>query len=104
MRFTWDPVKARKNLKVHGISFEVATEVFRDPNHITNEDYFIEDQGEQRYGIIGLSLNVVLLLVVFVDRTEVGSSGAAATETIHIISARKADSYETKIYTAHIEN
>ena len=72
--------------------------MFRDPNHVTNENYFVEDPGEQRYGIIGLTLNLVLLLVVFVDRTE------ADVEIIHIISARKADKYEAKIYTAHIEN
>lgn len=76
------------------IPFEAATEVFSDPNHVTNENYHIQDQGEQRYATIGLTLNVLLLLVVFVDRGG----------TIHIISARKADKYEAKIYTAHIEN
>ena len=91
-RFTWDPAKAQKNLRVHGISFETAREVFSDPNHVVNENYFIEDQGEQRYGIIGLTRNVVLLLVVFVDRTE------ADVEAIHIISARKADDYERRAY------
>jgi uncharacterized DUF497 family protein len=90
-RFTWDPAKAQKNLRVHGISFETAKEVFNDPNHVVNENYFIEDQGEQRYGMIGLTLNLVLLLVVFVDRTE-------DVEAIHIISARKADDYERRAY------
>jgi hypothetical protein len=97
-RFTWDPAKARKNLRVRRISFETATEVFSDPNQVTIENYFIEDRGEQRYGIIGLTLDLVLLLVVFVDRTE------ADIEIIHIVSARKAEEYEVKIYTAHIEN
>lgn len=97
-RFTWDPAKARKNLRVRGISFETATEVFSDPNQVTIENYFIADQGEQRYGIIGLTQGLVLLLVVFVDRSEGG------IETIRIISARKAERYETQIYTAHIEN
>jgi len=91
-RFTWDPAKARKNLRVHGISFETATEVFRNPNHVSKENYFIEGQGEQRYGIIGLTVNVVLLLVVFVDRTEAG------VEMVRIISARKANEYERKAY------
>lgn len=91
-RFTWDPAKARKNLQVHGISFETAQEVFSDPNHVTKENYFVEDQGEQRYGIIGLTANVVLLLVVFVDRTE------ADVEIVRIISARKADEYERRAY------
>jgi uncharacterized DUF497 family protein len=66
--------------------------VFSDPNHISKEKYFIEDQGEQRYGIIGLTRNAVLLLVVFVDRTE------ADIEIVRIISARKADDYERKAY------
>ena len=83
-RFTWDPAKARKNLRVHGISFEAAQEVFNDPNHVAKENYFIEDQGEQRYGVIGLTANVVLLLVVFVDRSE------GNVEIVRIISARKA--------------
>jgi uncharacterized DUF497 family protein len=93
-RFTWDPAKAQKNLRVHGISFETAQEVFSDPNHVVNENYFIEDQGEQRYGIIGLTRNVVLLLVVFVDRSEAEADVGA----IHIISARKADDYERRAY------
>ena len=86
------PAKARKNLQVHGISFETAREVFSDPNHVTKENYFIGDQGEQRYGIIGLTASVVLLLVVFVDRTE------ADIEIVRIISARKADDYERRAY------
>jgi len=97
-RFTWDPAKADKNLRVHGISFQTATEVFSDPNQITVENYFIRDEGEQRYGMIGLTHGLILLLVVFVDRT------AADTETIHIISARKAEKYEIKIYNSHLEN
>jgi hypothetical protein len=94
-RFTWEPAKARKNLLAHGISFETATEVFRDPNQVVVENYFIEDQGEQHQGVIGMALGLVLVLVVFVDRTE------GEIETIHIISARKAEKYEAKIYTAH---
>ena len=42
--------------------------------------------------MIGLTLNLVLLLVTFVDRTE------ADVETIRIISARKADEYEQSAY------
>jgi uncharacterized DUF497 family protein len=91
-RFTWDPVKARKNLQAHGISFQAAKEVFNDPNHITNENYIIEDEGEQRYATIGVTGNLVLLLVVFVDRTE------ADIEILRIISARKADDYERRAY------
>jgi uncharacterized DUF497 family protein len=92
MRFTWDPAKAEKNLRLHGISFETAKEIFSDPNHVTRENYYIEDQGEQRYGIIGMTFDLVLLLAVYVDRSEPDA------EIIHIISARKADNYERRAY------
>jgi len=91
-RFTWDPVKADRNFRVHGISFETAIEVFSDPNHLIQENYFIEDQGEQRYGLLGMSYGLVLLLVIFVDRSDRNA------ETIHLISARKADRYEQSAY------
>ncbi len=61
--------------------------VFTDPNQVTLENCYIEDQGEQRYGIIGLTFDLVLLLVVFVDRS------GAHVETFPIISARKATQY-----------
>ncbi len=92
MRFTWDPTKAARNRRVHGISFEAAAEAFRDPNHVTGENYFFESDGEQRYQLIGMTGKLLLVLVVFVDRSEAG------TEEIHIISARKAVDYEKSIY------
>ena len=66
--------------------------MFHDPNHVTKENYFIEDQGEQRFGMIGLTGNIILLLVVFVDRSEFD------VELIQIISARRPDDYERKAY------
>jgi len=42
--FTWDPAKAERNRRVHGISFETATEIFTDPFIIASQD--ISDQGE----------------------------------------------------------
>jgi uncharacterized DUF497 family protein len=92
VRFTWDPAKADRNQRVHGISFETAKEVFDDPNHVAADNYFIASDGEQRYQIIGMARKLVLLLVVFVDRSEPG------VEVIHLISARKAVGYEESIY------
>ena len=34
------------------------------------DNYFIASDGEQRYQIIGMARKLVLLLVVFVDRSE----------------------------------
>jgi uncharacterized DUF497 family protein len=81
-RFTWDPVKAERNRRVHGVSFQTAAEVFDDPNHLAGDNYFIEGSGEQRYQIIGMTRNLVLLLVVFVDRSQAG------VDVIHLISSR----------------
>jgi hypothetical protein len=92
VRFTWDLAKARRNQRAHGISFETAKEVFDDPNHVAAENYFIAGDGEQRYQVIGMVKNLVLLLVVFVDRSR------ADAEVIHLISARKAVEYEESIY------
>jgi uncharacterized protein len=95
-RFTWDPAKAARNKRNHGISFEMAREVFADPNHIVTENYRFEDEGESRYLAIGMARTLVLLVVVFVDRSK--PSG----EIIHIISARKAVAYEESIYDDQI--
>jgi uncharacterized protein len=92
MRFAWDPEKAKANERDHLVSFETAIEVFDDPNQVVTENYFIADQGEQRYQIIGMTRGLVLLLVIFVDRTDVNE------EVIHIISARKAQAYEQSTY------
>ena len=91
-RFTWDPAKAKRNQRAHGVSFEAAKDVFDDPHHVAADNCFVEIDGEQRYQIIGMTRNLVLLLVVFVDRSQPN------TEVIHLISARKAVDYEESIY------
>ncbi|MGH9610975.1 MAG: BrnT family toxin [Bryobacteraceae bacterium] len=90
MRFTWDPEKAKTNLRKHGVSFETAVEVFSDPNQIAGGNYFVE--GEQRLQMIGMTRNLVLLLVVFVEHSD------EEVEIAHIISARKAQAYEQSRY------
>ena len=92
MECGWNQEKAERNYRVHGISLETAAEIFRDPYHIVTENYFIVEEGEQRYQAIGMSGGLVLLLVVFVER------GGPNEETIHIISARKATDYEKSAY------
>ena len=92
--FEWSPAKEALNLRNHDISFATAQEVFNDPNQVVMENYFYAEDGEQRYQIIGMTNNLVLLLVVYVDRSD------AETEIIRIISARKANFYEEKLYAA----
>lgn len=44
--FEWDEKKAKKNIRKHGISFEIAAKVFADPNRIELCDD--RDYGEER--------------------------------------------------------
>jgi uncharacterized protein (DUF4415 family)/uncharacterized DUF497 family protein len=50
-RFEWDPVKSASNLRMHGVSFEIAIRVFADPFALTAQDR-IEDS-EQRWQTLG---------------------------------------------------
>jgi uncharacterized protein len=47
MRFEWDPKKAAKNLKKHGVTFQEAATVFGDPLALTFHD---PDHSEARKG------------------------------------------------------
>ncbi len=54
MKFEWDDVKAKINLKIHGVSFDEASEVFFDPNAIEGFDSE-HSANEDRFYIIGFS-------------------------------------------------
>jgi uncharacterized protein len=89
-RFEWDPAKARRNLRLHGVSFETAAEVFSDPFIVTQED--LDNEGELNLWAIGRTKTQGLLVVVFVDRSQ------PDVEIMRFISARKAEKYEQSIY------
>jgi uncharacterized DUF497 family protein len=84
--YEWDEAKASLNLRNHGLSFEVACEVF--------DDFFAyewaddrEDYGEERFNITGM-VHGRLITVTFTMR-----------ETkIRLISARKAEPRERRRY------
>lgn len=90
MRFVWDEIKNSTNRRKHQVSFETAQLVFDDPLQVSKQDR-IEDS-EQRWQTIGLVHGVVLLLVAH-THTE-----ADGEEAIRIISARKANKAERRIY------
>ena len=89
LEFAWDPGKAKRNLKKHGVSFEEARSVFYDESAI---EFFDESHSEQgdRFLLLGLSAQGRLLLVCHCYREDEG--------TIRIISARKATKAESKHY------
>lgn len=90
--FTWDDNKAALNWKKHKVDFKMAAEVFLD-------DYAIDDWDlehnihENRRIIIGATLNIEILFVVYVERIRIGEGNI-----IRIISARPADREEVKRY------
>ena len=84
--FEWDDEKAAANHAKHGIMFEQAKGVFRDPFAIE----FLDDRhdyGEDRYILIGMT-EARILTVVHVERNE----------RVRIISARLAGPHERKRY------
>jgi uncharacterized DUF497 family protein len=88
--FEWDETKAAENYAKHGVSFETATKVFRDPFAVERLDDR-EDYGEERFVLIG-SAESTTLAVVYTERNG----------RIRIISARRATRIEENDY--FIEN
>ncbi len=87
LEFEWDAAKAAANLAKHGVSFEEATTVFRDPLSFTIVDPR-HSLGEERFAILGVSARGRLLAVFYTDR------GGRA----RLISARPATRRERGTY------
>ena len=85
LNFTWDPRKATSNKKKHGVSFEEAATVFGDPLALAVEDA-VEPE---RTLLLGMSERLRVLVVVHVE---------LPSETIRLISARRATSHERRRY------
>lgn len=54
MKFEWDPAKAENNIRKHGVSFDEAVTVFRDPLAFIFDDE-AHSKEEHREIIIGAS-------------------------------------------------
>jgi uncharacterized DUF497 family protein len=91
IRFEWDASKAASNLAKHRVSFESASRVFADPFLLMQQDRV--ENGERRWQSIGMVDGQLVLLVAHTVAED-----DADTETIRIISARKADTKERKRY------
>jgi uncharacterized DUF497 family protein len=87
LKFEWHDAKAEANFLDHGVSFDLATEVFKDPFAIERLDDR-EDYGEERFVIIGRAGENVLLFVAYTERED----------CIRIISARRATQNEQEDY------
>ncbi len=90
IRFEWDEAKNQSNQRKHGVSFEEASQVFRDPLHVSVQDCI--EGSEQRWQTLGMVQDCLLLLVAHTLRDQEGA------EIVRIISARKATPKERRRY------
>lgn len=84
--FEWDAVKARANVRKHGVTFEEAATALLDDLAIPYADPAHRD----RFVLIGMSLLSNLLLVVLAER--------AGGNVVRIVSARRATRRERRAY------
>jgi uncharacterized DUF497 family protein len=84
MQFEWDEKKSRANKSKHGIDFNVATELWNDPDRIKIQTNFAH---EHRNALIG-KIGAKLWTVIFTQRVA----------AIRIISVRRARKKEAKLY------
>ena len=85
MNFTWDESKRTTNRKKHGMDLAAAATAF------TGHTFTFEDRrfayGEHRF----ITLGLLGVTVVVIAHTE-------TSDTIHVISLRKADKHEQRHY------
>ena len=90
--FTWTEEKNQLNKKKHGFYLPEVVDVFDDPHLIEWYDKKHSSE-EDRYICLGRLHDMVIFFVVFTERGE----------NIHLISARKAEPIEERLYYAHYE-
>jgi uncharacterized protein len=91
--FEWDPVKARSNAEKHGVTFERATDVFKDPMALTLYDEDNTSSEEDRWITLGQVNGQHYLVVVHTYRNQQDNA-----VTIRLISARAATKHEIRQY------
>lgn len=89
LRFEWDDKKEKTNIKKHGVSFDEARTVFYDENAV---QFFDPDhsEDEDRFILLGISFKLRALVVCHCFRK--------SETVVRIISARKADKDEERVY------
>lgn len=92
--FTWHDAKNDKNIKKHGVGLKAGITVFEDDFRIERYDEDHSDQYEERYITIGRDHRTKVLFVSYTMRN--------AENTIHLISVRKAEPNEVRLYKRHM--
>jgi uncharacterized DUF497 family protein len=92
-RLTWDPQKARTNLRDHKVSFELAMRIFEDPMVASRRDPYPD---EVRWQSIGKPSSDSFIVLFVVHTDPVPQPGGE--EEGRIVSARRATSHERVAY------
>ncbi|MGB7415480.1 MAG: BrnT family toxin [Thermosynechococcaceae cyanobacterium] len=89
--FQWDPKKARSNVSKHGISFRLATQVFKDPRALTlfDEEHSLDEERWMTLGLVPSGQCLVIIHTFEEQGNEVD---------VRLISARKATRQEVQDY------
>jgi uncharacterized DUF497 family protein len=90
MTSEWDEAKNRSNFAKHGLDFEDAEQVFSGPCVTFEDDRF--DYGEERLITLGLLADRLVVI-----------AHAPRGDSTRIISMRKANRREKKIYQERLE-
>ena len=90
--FEWDPFKAESNFAKHGVTFERAAEVFRDPLALTIPDDE-HSVGELRWITLGKDARNQYVLVVHTY-----DQPSETRVRVRIISARQPSRFEIHEY------
>ncbi len=90
IRYSYDRAKKAANLKKHGLDFDDARQVIESGQTVTFEDNRF-DYDEPRFITLGILGEAVVFIVTTESDTE-----------IRIISMRKADKHEQKIYFGNL--
>ena len=92
MKFEWDEAKNLANIRKHHLDFADAEEIFDGPT-LTVPD-LREDYGEDRWIVVGVIHGTTVVAIV----------AERESETLRVISLRKATRNEQKQYAKEIKN
>ena len=86
INFVWDSHKSVVNLAKHGVTFDIACEVFFDPMILAIDEEVVDH--ELREHVIGMTVNWQILYVIY----------TICKDTVRIISARSTEPHERRYY------
>jgi uncharacterized DUF497 family protein len=94
VRFEWDPEKAARSERLHGVSFAEACELFTTDAPVLEVYDVDHSDTEDRFKSIG-PIKRGLVLVVWTERTD---------DLVRIISAWWATNAEQELYAEYVES